>query len=142
MFVAILLNIVWILWVLYTFYTGFGVYSGIHSHAYVYFFFSGLFAILIGSLWLKVHHFRNRSTPWVRVGFALWLIGSLMFILCIFAGVRLPSAHILKEHVIFNHVNFLIFMLGMIISVYTDTKIVARLDSKKIPQKSEGIATE
>lgn len=130
MIVAVSLNMLWIVWVLYTFFTGFESYEGLHAHTYAYSFFAGLLAIILGTVWLKVLYFRNRRTPMVRVGLGLWLLGFLMIIISTFLGANLPSAHVLKEHVLFNHTNFLIFLLGTIVSVFSDTLIVSRLDRK------------
>lgn len=131
MTLAILINMLWILWTVYTFFTGFEIYEGIHSHAYAYFFFIGVWAVLLGSVYLKFLHFRNRPTPWVQLGFGLWLFGFLMYLLCVFTGSHIPGAHLLKEHVIFNHPNYLIYLAGMMVSVYLDTLIVSRLGWKR-----------
>jgi hypothetical protein len=129
--IAVALNILWILWVIYIAFTGMGAYTGIHRHAYAYLFFIGMFSIIAGSLWLKYYYFGNRISRWVRLGFGLWIFGAIMYVLSTLAGSRIPAAHMLKEHIIFNHTRFMIFLLGLIISVYADTMIVARLDPRK-----------
>jgi hypothetical protein len=136
MIVAIVLNILWIMWVIYIAVTGMGAYTGIHRHTYAYMFFIGLFSIIAGTLWLKYYYFGNRISRWIRVGFGLWVFGAIMYVLSIFAGSRIPPAHMLKEHILFNHTRFMIFLLGLIISVYADTMIVAKLDPRRTPDSA------
>lgn len=130
MIVAKILNVVWIIWTFYVFLNGFGRFDEPHVHSYVYLFFAGMILILSGSIWLKILDIRRRKTALVRFGFGLWLGGFLALVLCIFAGARLTTTQFIRAHVIFNHVNFLIFLVGLIVSVYVDTIIVSRLDTK------------
>jgi len=62
MAIALLINLLWILWTTYVLATGFGTLEGKHPHVYLLFFVLGLTAMLVGSVWLKVLHFRNRIT--------------------------------------------------------------------------------
>lgn len=63
----------------------------------------------------------------------LWIIGILLFVACILTGVNIPGSEILKEHVLFNHTNFMIFIVGVMVSVYLDTLIVSKLDPTADP---------
>lgn len=131
MIVAKIVNISWIVWVAYVFVTGFGRFDEPHVHSYVYLFFGGLGLMLAGSIWLKVVDLWKHKTPRTRIGFWLWLGGFLVMVLCIFAGAEMTPSQFVNAHVIFNHINFLIFLIGMIVSVYVDTIIVSRLDVKR-----------
>lgn len=126
MLITALLSIVWVVWTAIVLITGAGMYEGIHAHLYAYTFFAGLVIIMVGSLYMKVIQFRRKMTRWTSIGFGLWLIGLAFFFLSMLLGAPEPAAHILKQHILFNHSNFMLFLLGLMVSVYNDTIVASK----------------
>ncbi len=122
-----LISIIWVIWTAYVMITGASMYEGTHAHTYAYCFFAGLISIMAASLYLKVIQFWNKPTRWTSIGFGLWLFGLFLFFVSMIFGAPEPAAHVLKQHILFNHVNFMLFLLGLMVSVYNDTLVVSRL---------------
>lgn len=118
-------NVAWIIWLTIRIGSGVSAYSGQHAHSYAWFFILGLAAWIVGTVVLKWVWFRGTVSRLAQLGFALWIVGFFSFCLSMLLGVNVPSIHILKQHVLFGHVNFMVFLFGLILSAYLDLVIVS-----------------
>jgi len=138
MLVAALLNIIWLAWLVIHLFSELGVYTGVHRHAYAYTFIAGVIAVVIGSLLLKIVYFLRKRTRWVQLGFGLWLVGVGLFFIAFVMGTPIPPSHMPEEHILFNHRDFLVFLLGIIVSQYIDLRVIADFGPLKGKLKEPG----
>lgn len=119
------INIAWLIWICIRTAQSLGDYGGVHTHAYAWLFISGLMVWMVGSLLLKWVWFEKKTSLMATTGFGFWIVGFLLLGTSTLFGSNIPSVHILQEHVIFGHVNFIVFLGGLILSAYLDFRIIS-----------------
>lgn len=119
-------NLAWLIWLCLRTGQGISLYEGVHAHVYAWLFMAGLMAWMIGSLLLKWIWYRRQVTSATYTAFGLWLVGFLFLGFSLILGASVPEVHILKQHVLFGHVNYLEFLIGLILSAYLDFRIIAK----------------